>query len=518
DHYWHALCMAGSVFRLDSHLWIMQDWDSQLEVLRAGLYVHIVRLPHDSNEHGVACNCSHWKASSTCIHQMTLQSYAASFQNMNLIAPSPLPPAVLLHMTPFVDKFIFSCVSSVGRHESGKRVIVSLRRDGRWHCQSCRFLDSCKHRPHAISFAVDSGLISIPDQALADNYESMDVENTLLMNAATRTQCSCGLSLSNTTHYPEYRSVMTKPATIYGLTLSTPATIDVLPCPVCRHACRSLGSDLGTQGLFNWNNNMLFTHELLNAFTSAFTASETPFSAFCLTVRRAYLNHSREMEFCSDETFVRVWFKFTQIQMLDSGMWCPTCGSSPEVVIADGISLGTHVSKLTASIQPPTFVDVRSEKVESISSYRARGLPAIIQRDMRSIVNKIVATPATCHTPENISDIVKLANLYPQLWAFIQLYVHNSVTSVYYKPYRDFIQQIAAPDIVLQLVPLILPAEDWYKTGTYYGLPAIRKRRVYSKLKYDAQPLDRDAEEMGDCNKFYKTYSKNNLTGGILVL
>ncbi|KAF9246198.1 hypothetical protein BU15DRAFT_70310 [Melanogaster broomeanus] len=93
DHYWHALCMAGSVFRLDSHLWIMQDWDSQLEVLRAGLYVHIVRLPHDSNEHGVACNCSHWKASSTCIHQMTLQSYAASFQNMNLIAPSPLPPA-----------------------------------------------------------------------------------------------------------------------------------------------------------------------------------------------------------------------------------------------------------------------------------------------------------------------------------------------------------------------------------------------------------------------------------------
>ncbi|KAF9230279.1 hypothetical protein BU15DRAFT_83840 [Melanogaster broomeanus] len=334
---------------------------------------------------------------------------------------------------------------------------------------------------------------------------------------------------------------------------------------------------------------MLFTHELLNAFTSAFTASETPFSAFCLTVRRAYLDHSREMEFCSDETFVRVWFKFTQIQTLDSGMWCPTCGSSPEVVIADGISLGTHVSKLTASIQPPTYVDVKSEKVESISSYRARGLPAIIQPDMRSIVNKIVAAPATCHTPENISNIVKLANLYPQLWSFIQLYIRNSVTSIYYKSYRDFIQQIAAPDIVLQLVPLsavealehldrsgvaqpwlqclcpaigavinvhvsggftippelrrlagwmaarasavfsalaqhdpgmvtVSPAEDWHKTGTYYGLPAIRRRRVYSKLKYDTQPLDRDAEEMGDCNKFYKTYSKNNLTGGILVL
>ncbi|KIK94476.1 hypothetical protein PAXRUDRAFT_142731, partial [Paxillus rubicundulus Ve08.2h10] len=244
---------------------------------------------------------------------------------------------------------------------------------------------------------------------------------------------------------------VTKPITIYGLTFSTPATSEVLPCPVCCHAHHSLGSDLGTQGLFSWNNRIVFTHELLNAFTSAFTASETPFSAFCLTVRQAYLDHSREMEFCSDETFVQVWFRFTQIQTLDSGMWCPTCGSSPGVVIADGISLRTHVSKLTASIQPPTYVDETSEKIESISSYHARGLPAIIQRDMQNIINKIMTAPATCNTPDNISDIVKLGNLYPQLWAFIQLYLCNGTKSVYYKSYRDLIQQITAPDIVLQL-------------------------------------------------------------------
>ncbi|KAG2087909.1 uncharacterized protein F5147DRAFT_748486 [Suillus discolor] len=61
-------------------------------------------------------------------------------------------------------------------------------------------------------------------------------------------------------------------------------------------------------------------------------------------------------------------------------------------------------------------------------------------------------------------------------------------------------------------------SEPWEKTGTCYGLPEIRKQCIYSKLRYDNQGLDRDAEEMGDCNKFYKTYSKNNLTGGILVL
>ncbi|KAI9457497.1 hypothetical protein HD554DRAFT_2030036, partial [Boletus coccyginus] len=156
---------------------------------------------------------------------------------------------------------------------------------------------------------------------------------------------------------------------IFGLTNSTLISIKLLPCPVYCHPRCSLGADLGTQGLFNWNNEMLFTHELLNAFTSAFTASETPFLAFCITVQRAYLNHSRSMEFCSDETFVQVWFAFTQIQTMDSGMYCPTCGVSPDVVIVDDISLRMHVFKLTGSIRPPMHVDNTSEQVDSISSY-----------------------------------------------------------------------------------------------------------------------------------------------------
>jgi hypothetical protein len=66
-------------------------------------------------------------------------------------------------------------------------------------------------------------------------------------------------------------------------------------------------------------------------------------------------------------------------------------------------------------------------------------------------------------------------------------------------------------------IELILP-KPWKETGTFYSHPQIRRRRHYEKLRYDSSTVDRDAEEMGDCNKFYKTYSKNNLTGGILVL
>ncbi|KAG6909020.1 hypothetical protein DXG01_002293, partial [Tephrocybe rancida] len=80
-----------------------------------------------------------------------------------------------------------------------------------------------------------------------------------------------------------------------------------------------------------------------------------------------------------------------------------------------------------------------------------------------------------------------------------------------YKVYTDLAQHEPAP--IAELDP-----EDWEATGTYYGLPAIRTRRAYPRLRHDSSILDRDAEEMGDCNKFYKTYSKNRLTGGILVL
>ena len=73
---------------------------------------------------------------------------------------------------------------------------------------------------------------------------------------------------------------------------------------------------------------------------------------------------------------------------------------------------------------------------------------------------------------------------------------------------------------VLASVSILRPfgSNDWQKTGTCYGLPQICTCWIYAKLKHDSQPVDHDPDQLGDCNKFYKTYSKNKLTGGILVL
>ncbi|KAG1750673.1 hypothetical protein EDD22DRAFT_764764, partial [Suillus occidentalis] len=515
--YWDALVAADAVFRISTDLWVLQDWDGDEEVLKLGSYFHVVYLPRSDDKYGVACMCPRWKAAHACIHQDTLCSFIDTLHCLPLIAPFPAPPAVLLQSTPFNDKYIFSCASAVGRYESGKRVVVSLQQDGRWHCHLCRYSDACKHKPHAKAFALAAGLTT----------NMQDVSTISHFAVEDSSQCVCGLLMTQAVLQGHSGPRVLKKAVLYGLTARRTVTIELLPCPVCCHSRRHIGPDLRDHGIFNWNNTMLFFHELLNAYTNSYTASETPFSAFCLTVRRSYQDAEDENSFCSDDTFVRVWFAFTRRQCLDSGMQCPTCGSSPDIVIADGVSLGTHVSKLTKFISPPTFVDERSERVESISSYRARCLPAIPQKDIRTTVNKILDATVT-HIPNILPDMSKLEVQYPELSSFIRLYCSNGTNSPYYRTYRDLIQQISAPDIVLQLIPVaaIKPLQQLRDQGstpnwlqrTCYGLPEIRKRRIYSKLRYDNQGLDRDAEEMGDCNKFYKTYSKNNLTGGILVL
>ncbi|RDB22287.1 hypothetical protein Hypma_010629 [Hypsizygus marmoreus] len=643
EAYWYALEKLGGIFRVDSREFVLQDWDSQSESLEIGVYFHIINLPRGPSETGTACTCPPWKAHHICTHHRILHDHLVELMAYPILAPAPTPPAIFLCTTPFRNTHIFSCISSVGRYESSKRVIVSLQRDGRWHCQSCRFSESCKHKGHAVAFALQAGFVSDSSESSqgvpAMNESSADLENALLMHAGGRNdgagkrgcishlpilpprwcslpsetaytaprpicvatefpldntaRCCCGTSIDIFPDLDRFSCLLPtrQTAILFSLTYRLDVTIEVIPCPICRHWRRLIGSDLSTFGVFNWNNSQLFTHELLNAFTNTFTASETPFSAFCLTVRRSYEDHSTTMNFCSDETFVRAWFAFVQLQDLDSKMACPTCGPCPSLIVADGVSLATHTTKLTPNVRPPTWIDQNSEVIESISSYKARALPAIIQRDIRTAITKFLdaTQPSSTEIPESI-DMMKVSTLYASVMGLISISIDQHTPLHHRKNYRALLRQIAAPDIVLQLVPhsainLLqifsdtgdapewlqslcpafgivlnghrndgtsiplelmvvagwlagravdvysrlaqhdpadpsqpLPQEIWNQTGTYYGLPAIRTRRTYRKLRYDAQPQELDAEEMGDCNKFYKTYSRNGLTGGILVL
>lgn len=173
--------------------------------------------------------------------------------------------------------------------------------------------------------------------------------------------------------------------------------------------------------------------------------------------------------FCSDNTFVHVWFAFTQIQELNSGMMCSTCGIALDIVIADGISLGTYVSKLTSSVYPPTCTNEHSEQILTISSYGACCLPAITLCQHQTTVNKTLAAMATLHPMADLDagtfpDTSKLMDELPVLSLFINLYLTNGVDSPFHHTYHDLIQQIATPNIMLQLVPFLAIAvlEDFH--------------------------------------------------------
>jgi hypothetical protein len=135
-------------------------------------------------------------------------------------------------------------------------------------------------------------------------------------------------------------------------------------CPKKRNAF--LGPDLVHLGVFNWNNDIGFSHELLNEYTNRFTSTETPFKAFNTQIVRAYREHHSEKPFCDRKTFLKAWFEYIKLQDLDmpTPLSCSICGEYPEVVIADGLSLGFAADKVTEHLRPPTATEAISERVK----------------------------------------------------------------------------------------------------------------------------------------------------------
>lgn len=71
---------------------------------------------------------------------------------------------------------------------------------------------------------------------------------------------------------------------IYGTHGITKRSIQVQSCigNGCRHRRDgwTVGPDLGEYALFNWNNEIILSHELLNAYPSQLVTSPTPLTAF----------------------------------------------------------------------------------------------------------------------------------------------------------------------------------------------------------------------------------------------
>ncbi|KAF7354662.1 hypothetical protein MSAN_01379900 [Mycena sanguinolenta] len=184
--------------------------------------------------------------------------------------------------------------------------------------------------------------------------------------------------------------VLQMKCTVYGLFRAWETPIELQACsnPRCHH--RYIGPDSREHGIFNYNNRKLFAHDLLDEYTSAYTSSETPFSAWVSCRRRRYELHSGHLEypFVTAEVFRAVWFSYVKLQYLEGSMMCPHCGPCPENTIWDGVTLAFNRKHLLPSLEPPT-----KSQPDSIERKTTRYLPSqqlVPSKTVRRAVRRVL--------------------------------------------------------------------------------------------------------------------------------
>ncbi|KAJ7636152.1 hypothetical protein DFH06DRAFT_1336290 [Mycena polygramma] len=210
-------------------------------------------------------------------------------------------------------------------------------------------------------------------------------------------RCSCGALADD-------REPITLSCTVYTLVQAFPASISVQMCHKCSTGRRRyIGPDCRELGFFNYNNRTLFSHALLDDYTSAFTSSETPFVAWVSVVVRRYLTMQSD-PFVSANVFRAAWFLFSRLQALKNDMQCPDCGTHPEDTIWDGVTLGFSRKQLLASLCPPTTI---FNEAPTHSSTYVRKQTFLIEPDLRKAVRNVVGGPVKLRTPKSAEPSVE---------------------------------------------------------------------------------------------------------------
>ena len=196
---------------------------------------------------------------------------------------------------------------------------------------------------------------------------------------------SCSCANPRNKYSPIYPT-STRPCVIYGFSHACSSHIELQACLLCRR--RWIGPECSDLGLFNFNNRVLLTCELLDDYTSAYTTSETPFAAWVTVTTRRYESQQSEFKFMTEQMFRAVWFAYIKLLYLEGDMQCPHCGPSPETTIWDGVTLAFNRKHLLPSLQPPTVIcDDSLNRGRCRYLYKQQLLP---DKKLRTLVRGII--------------------------------------------------------------------------------------------------------------------------------
>jgi CxC4 like cysteine cluster associated with KDZ transposases len=347
-------------------------------------------MPDREGNQSITCECRDHKRTSLCIHAELLHQF-------HRIMPPPMvkgedPDCFFITVERGSLYFSVATKSGSATRQSSKRTVVELTVHKFWRCRSCKQQPNC---PHVVAARMEAHALNIID---GDNNHIMATANRMMsarmirdirsisylpiapprwlelpgdelqsipfkggihvpdvLRSADTIRCSCG------SHEPGVDPI-TSEITIFTLTTAMKRGIETTYCTSCRNTRGRVGPDLGEFGLFNWNNKVAFTHELMNRYTTEFTGSPTPFVAFHRSTVHTYLSEVSPEPFASLHLFISAWFGFIRLQQLQTTMQCSRCGPNPSTVIADRVSISFPKARV-AGLCPPTRRNRSAAKV-----------------------------------------------------------------------------------------------------------------------------------------------------------
>lgn len=145
----------------------------------------------------------------------------------------------------------------------------------------------------------------------------------------------------------------------------------------------------------------MFTHDLLDEYTIAYSTSETPFAAWESVIKGRYETYHSRCPFVSVGLFRSAWFSFVQLQDFKNDMACAICGPNPEAIIWDGVTVAFSRQKVLPSLQPPTTTSANSPVRGNIRYYPNQQI--IPDRETRRLVLKALVTRDQARLKQDVS-------------------------------------------------------------------------------------------------------------------
>ncbi|KAF6749397.1 hypothetical protein DFP72DRAFT_819007 [Ephemerocybe angulata] len=389
---------------LHGSLFVVQGWDSTKHQATTSWF-HLQFQTSDDGQLDSGCTCPKALNRNLCVHRRYFRDYEVESLISRDVADDPedRPPATLFsrRVEQSVRLTSLFSVQSMSSSELKGRAIVThtvSSAESTWKCNKDQGMETCFHIKTAQE---EYGDLSVDEVAELEEIGSSSADSVSVSDLVrgpgntvsylpihpplwarlpsdiplyadpppmrtppnitfpldAESSCSCP---SGRTYFNDSLGKKARLCHLYTLTSVYSVQVDQQDCPTCPSSRkRRIGPDLRQYGIFNYNNSILVSHELLDEYTSSFTSSDYTFKAWYKQLSRRYSLTGRR--FMGDDAWRAVWFSYVSLQHFgDKDMTCTTCGPAPDTVIWDGITLAFGRKHLRGSLRPPTTTGLAS--------------------------------------------------------------------------------------------------------------------------------------------------------------